>query len=105
MDGKHRHPLYLAQRADAISRIVEDPAITRTDLDRHRPVLLPEAARVVLSQAQQNLSACAALRELAAWYRSCAEWTGNPTIWEARLQTAEALEAEVERIERRNRQR
>jgi hypothetical protein len=42
------------------------------------------------------------LRELAAWYRSFAERAENPTIWEARLRTAEALEADVERIERRN---
>ena len=40
------------------------------------------------------------LRELAAWYRQFAEHTGNPTIWECRLRTAEDLEAEAERIER-----
>ena len=39
------------------------------------------------------------LRKLAAWYRECAERAGNPTIWEARLLTAEDLEAEAERIE------
>jgi len=41
------------------------------------------------------------LRELAAWYREFAERAGNPTIWEARLRTAEDLEAEAERIEAR----
>jgi hypothetical protein len=40
------------------------------------------------------------LRELASWYREFAERTGNPTIWDARLRTAEDLEAEAARIER-----
>jgi hypothetical protein len=40
------------------------------------------------------------LRELAAWYRAYAERAGNPAIWEARLRTAEDLEAEAARIER-----
>ena len=39
------------------------------------------------------------LRELAAWYREFAERTGNPTIWEARLHTAEDLDAGADRIE------
>jgi hypothetical protein len=41
------------------------------------------------------------LRKLAAWYRERAERAGNPTIWDARLRTAEDLEAEAERIEQR----
>lgn len=40
------------------------------------------------------------LRELASWYRAFAERSGNPTIWEARLRTAEDLEAEAARVER-----
>jgi hypothetical protein len=40
------------------------------------------------------------LRELAAWYREFAERTGNPAIWDARIRTAEDLEAEAARIER-----
>ena len=40
------------------------------------------------------------LRKLAGWYREFAERTGNPMIWEARLRTAEDLDAEAERIER-----
>ena len=40
------------------------------------------------------------LRELACWYRGFAERTGNPTIWEARLRTAEDLEAEADRLDR-----
>lgn len=40
------------------------------------------------------------LRELACWYRQFAERTGNPAIWDARLRTAEDLEAEAARIER-----
>lgn len=39
------------------------------------------------------------LRKLASWYRQLAERTGNPTIWEARLRTAEDLDAEADRIE------
>jgi hypothetical protein len=40
------------------------------------------------------------LRELASWYRGLAERTANPTIWDARLRTAEDLEAEAARLER-----
>jgi len=41
------------------------------------------------------------LRELAAWYREFAEKTVNPTIWEARLRTAEDLENEADLMEQR----
>ncbi len=40
------------------------------------------------------------LRELACWYREFAERAGNPVIWDARLRTAEDLEAEAARLER-----
>ena len=40
------------------------------------------------------------LRKLAEWYREFAERAGNPAIWEARLQTAQELEAEADRQER-----
>lgn len=39
------------------------------------------------------------LRELACWYREFAERTANPIIWDARLRTAEDLEAEADRLE------
>lgn len=39
------------------------------------------------------------LNDLAAWYREFAERTDNPTIWEARLRTAQDLDTEAERIE------
>jgi hypothetical protein len=39
------------------------------------------------------------LRELASWYREYAERTGNPAIWDARIRTAENLEAEAARLE------
>jgi hypothetical protein len=39
------------------------------------------------------------LRELASWYREYAERTGNPTIWDARIRTAQDLEAEATRLE------
>ena len=40
------------------------------------------------------------LRELACWYRGLAERAANPTIWDARLRTAEDFEAEAARLER-----
>ena len=40
------------------------------------------------------------LRELADWYREFAERTSNTAIWDARLRTAEDLEAEAVRIDR-----
>jgi hypothetical protein len=39
------------------------------------------------------------LRELASWYREYAERTANPAIWDARIRTAEDLEAEAARLE------
>ena len=39
-------------------------------------------------------------RELASWHREFAERTGNPTIWEARLRTAEDLDAQADVIDR-----
>ena len=38
------------------------------------------------------------LRKLAAWYREFAERTDNPAIWDARLRTAEKLEADADRV-------
>jgi hypothetical protein len=43
------------------------------------------------------------LRELACWYREFAERTANPTIWDARLRTAEELEEEATRVEHNTR--
>jgi hypothetical protein len=40
------------------------------------------------------------LRELAVWYRAYAKRAANPAIWDARLRTAEDLEAQAARIER-----
>ncbi|HEY4473364.1 MAG TPA: hypothetical protein VGN21_19480 [Stellaceae bacterium] len=42
------------------------------------------------------------LRDLAAWYREFAERSGNPTIWDSRLRTAEDLEAEAAELETRS---
>jgi hypothetical protein len=39
------------------------------------------------------------LRDLASWYREFAERTENPTIWDARLRTAEYLERVAGNIE------
>ena len=38
------------------------------------------------------------LRRLATWYRDQAERAENPWVWEARLHTAEDLEARARRI-------
>jgi hypothetical protein len=40
------------------------------------------------------------LRALAAWYRKLAERTGNPTIRQSRLRTAEDLDAQADVIDR-----
>ncbi len=53
-----------------------------------------------LQGTEQPLAGARTLRELAVWYRGFAERAGNPAIWEARLQTAEDLDAEADRIER-----
>jgi hypothetical protein len=39
------------------------------------------------------------LRKRAEWYREIAERAGAPWVWEARLKTAEKLEAEAVRVE------
>jgi hypothetical protein len=39
------------------------------------------------------------LRDLAAWYRACAERATNPAIWQSRLLTADHMEAEASRID------
>ena len=39
------------------------------------------------------------LRRLAAWYRDLADQAGNSAVWDARLRTAEELEAEADRLE------
>src|ERR1700682_5378302 len=39
------------------------------------------------------------LRKRAEWYRQFAERAGTPWIWEARLKTADKLEAEAVRVE------
>jgi hypothetical protein len=39
------------------------------------------------------------LRKRAEWYREFAERAGTPWVWEARLKTAEKLEAEAVRVE------
>jgi hypothetical protein len=41
------------------------------------------------------------LRDLASWYRERAQDAENPWTFEARLRTAEDLEQEADRIERK----
>ena len=58
-----------------------------------------DAPAGLLRDREEALAAPRKLRELAGWYREFAERTGNPTIWEARLRTAEDLDAEADRLE------
>jgi hypothetical protein len=102
------HSLYLAQRAEAIARVAEDPVVIRMNVERYRSMLasdLPEGERRtvedLLDQAERALDGPQTLRDLASWYRGFAERTDNPAIWEARLHMAEDLEAEAERTVRR----
>jgi len=100
------HSFNLAQRAEAVGRIKEDQAEVRKNVERFRSVpqsgVDPAERQRAMSQSGHTPNAHAKLRELAAWYRTFAERAGNPVIWEARLQTAEDLDAEPERVERRN---
>ena len=41
------------------------------------------------------------LRELASWYRERAERAGSPAIWQARLRTADDLDAQAGLLEER----
>ena len=103
--------LDLAQWAEAVARSGENPGIIWMNIERYRSILASgindEAQRRsiqdLLCKAERALAESHTLRELADWYREFAERTGNPTIWEARLRTAEDLDAEADRIERRGR--
>lgn len=104
------HSLYLAQRAEAISRIAEEPERAKMNIEGYRSILRSQAddghrqtIQSRLSRAEESLDAHGTLRELADWYRNFAERAGNPAIWEARLNMAEDLEAEAERLDRLNR--
>jgi hypothetical protein len=57
---------------------------------------------IKLDQAEDAPNGHRILRQLARWYREFAERTDNPAIWEARLHMAADLDAEADRVERRN---
>ena len=63
-----------------------------------RKLLNPTLAHACEMVAEPTVRA-RKLRDLAAWYRACAERTDNPAIWEARLLMADQLEAEAGRID------
>jgi hypothetical protein len=70
------------------------------EIDRDQIDLVERPLRCRQCREEQNaLNEPDRLRELADWYREFAERTANPTIWDARLRTAEDLEAEATRIE------
>jgi hypothetical protein len=102
------HSFFLAQRAEAITRLAEDPAVICTNVERYRWVPGSDIAegerrtgQGFPQRAGQALDGQRTLRELAAWYRAFAERAGNPAIWEARLRMAEDLDAEADRLSRR----
>jgi hypothetical protein len=103
------YSFYLAQRAEALSRMNKASAIIEMSTLRHRSAVRAKADQggqeSVLNlrrQSEDALDTPSTLRELAAWYRMFAEKAGNPAIWEARLNTAEDLEAEADWVERSN---
>lgn len=61
----------------------------------------PQYYRVMRNNNDATMSEALKLRELASWYREFAEQAGNPMIWDARLRTAENLEAEAALLEHR----
>ena len=94
------HSFHLAQRAEAISRTADDPRM-RHNAERDRSTLKRNATYTVddlLTRPEHALDDRSTLLKLAAWYRSYAERAGSPAIWEARLKTAEDLEAQAERL-------
>jgi putative MATE family efflux protein len=68
---------------------------------RPSPVAFANAAEAVSHPHKaSDLREVARLRELAAWYRDISERAGNPRIWESRLQMADELDREADRLER-----
>jgi putative MATE family efflux protein len=68
---------------------------------RPSPVASANAAEAVNHPHKaSDLREVARLRELAAWYRDISERAGNPRIWESRLQMADELDREADRLER-----
>jgi hypothetical protein len=64
-------------------------------------VRTPNGSIIAISRGTAVKRDTGQLRELAGWYRRFAERAGSPNIWEGRVQTAEDLEEEACRIERR----
>jgi DNA-directed RNA polymerase specialized sigma24 family protein len=73
--------------------------LARQQQHAHRRQLFSRPQPIALSTENVAMQRPSTLRELASWYREFAERTGNPTIWESRLCTAEDLDAEADRIE------
>jgi putative MATE family efflux protein len=68
---------------------------------RLSPVAFANAAEAVgHPRKASDMREVARLRELAAWYRDISERAGNPRIWESRLQMADELDREADRLER-----
>jgi hypothetical protein len=65
------------------------------------PCRISEAVGQVCAADAEPPVKARTLRELAAWYRAFAARAANPAIWEARLLTADDLDAEASRIDPR----
>jgi hypothetical protein len=63
------------------------------------PSRISEAVGQVCATDAEPTVKARTLRELAAWYRAFAARAANPVIWEARLLTADDLDAEASRID------
>ena len=102
------HSPHLAQRAAAIAGgECGDPAVARLNIEFYRSLLAGDIAdgergaiAGLLTEAEQALDGQHAMRELARWCRAFAERAASPALWEARLRTADDLDAEADRIER-----
>lgn len=105
------HSFILAQRAEAIARLIQDDFILHSNAERDPSILnskeftdtdghVPEGQ---LTEPEQALNGDQTLRQLAAWYREFAEKAGDPGIWDARLRMADDLDAEADRIDRGHR--
>ena len=63
----------------------------------HRATICPAVCSYEKRARAPRRAGCG---KLAGWYREFAERAGNPVIWEARLRTAEDLDAEADRLDR-----
>ncbi len=78
------HSLYLAQRAEALERLAEDPAFIQMKVEWSRAVVSSEiaedgkpAVKTLLDQAEKALAGPKTLRERSNTYRRRSRWRGR----------------------------